>query len=168
VIIAVLWAAAPGSHRPLVVGCARCCLWAGTVQAWRLCSRGGLHESKVRHRSARMLATENFCRLELKYRTLYKRESSDYVLSNFHLGTSLGPLFCIFEQLGSNQLADVCFSTIGTNLSRHAFHYHCQATALKSNCRCAWLRGSFFADNAFHEILFLQSGPILKDRARRL
>ncbi len=90
-------------------------------------------------------------------RLAWQKRSGSHVLSNFHLGTSLGPLFCIFEQLGGYQLAYVCFSTIRANLSRHAFHHHCQATALKSNCCCAGLSRSFFADNAFHEILFLQS-----------
>ena len=85
------------------------------------------------------------------------RESGSHVLSNLHLRSCLGPFFCILEQLGGNQLTYVCFATIRANLSRHAFHYHCQATALKSNCCCARLSRSFFTDNAFHEILFLQS-----------
>ena len=85
------------------------------------------------------------------------RASGRYVLSNLHLCPGARSLFSILEQLGRNLFIDVCLTAIGADLSRHAFHHHCQATALKSNCGCARLRRCFFADNAFHEILFLQS-----------
>ncbi len=124
------------------------------LMACRPCGPASMHERASARGNLLKRASWQF---EIKQHRKV-RESGSHVLSNLHLRSCLGPFFCILEQLGGNQLTYVCFSTIRANLSRHAFHYHCQATALKSNCCCAWLSRSFFADNAFHEILFLQSG----------